>query len=172
MSDPRIGTELAGYRIEALIGSGGMGDRLPGRAFPASAQGRAQILAPELARDPSFRARFERESRLAASLEHPNIVPVYDAGEVDDVAYIAMRYVDGPDLGSVLEEEGRLEPTRTASIIAQVAAALDAAHAHGLIHRDVKPATSCSRGSTRTWRTSVSPRASARRRLSRRPGAS
>ena len=98
-----------------------------------------KLLAPELAEDVSFRERFLRESRLAASLEHPNVVPIHDAGEVDGQLYIAMRFVEGRDLKALLTAEGPLEPARAVRIVAQVAGALDAAHARGLVHRDVKP---------------------------------
>jgi serine/threonine protein kinase len=90
-----------------------------------------KLVAPLLARDERFRARFARESELVMSLEHPNVVPIYDAGDVDGRVYLAMRLVDGSDLGSVLKAEGALEPARAIAICAQVAAALDAAHARG-----------------------------------------
>jgi serine/threonine protein kinase len=137
---PRVGTEIGGYRIEALIGRGGMSDvflaehpGLPGRKVAL------KILSPELAEDEAFRERFVRESRLAAALEHPNIVPIYQAGEFEGSLFIVMRYVDGPDLSGLIESEGRLDPQRTLSILSQVAGALDAAHARELVHRDVKP---------------------------------
>lgn len=99
-----------------------------------------KVIAAELARDERFRERFLRESRLAASLEHPHIVPIHSAGEADGVLYLAMRYVDGRDLGALLGSLGRLDPERALAIVAQVADALDAAHARELVHRDVKPA--------------------------------
>ncbi len=99
-----------------------------------------KIIAPDLADDADFRERFLREARIAATLTHPNVVTVYDAGEVDGLLYIAMQYVPGPDLSAILREERRLGPYRVLDIARQVAAALDAAHAYGLIHRDVKPA--------------------------------
>jgi serine/threonine-protein kinase len=98
-----------------------------------------KLLAPELAEDEAFRVRFLRESRTAASLDHPSIVPIFDAGEVDGQLYLAMRYVEGGDLRALLKAEGPLEPERTLAIGEQMAAALDAAHARGLVHRDVKP---------------------------------
>src|SRR5919107_1049935 len=98
-----------------------------------------KVLAEELAEDPAFRARFERESKLAASLDHPNVIPIHSAGEYEGVLYIAMRLVDGSDLRSVVRQ-GPLQPARAVSVIGQVASALDAAHAQGLVHRDVKPA--------------------------------
>ena len=99
-----------------------------------------KIIAPDLAEDSDFRERFLREARIAATLTHPNVVTVYDAGEIDGLLYIAMQYVPGPDLSAILREERRLGPYRVLDIARQIAAALDAAHGHGLIHRDVKPA--------------------------------
>jgi hypothetical protein len=99
-----------------------------------------KVLSPDLASDEAFRRRFLRESQAAAALEHPNIVPVYDAGESEGCAYISMRFVDGTDLAALLKAEGRLSPTACIGALAQIASALDAAHARGLIHRDVKPA--------------------------------
>jgi serine/threonine protein kinase len=97
-----------------------------------------KVIAPELAADPSFRARFEQESATAAQIEHPNVIPVYEVGD-DGQLFIWMRFVQGVDLGRLLSLRGRLDPQRAATIIAQAAAALDAAHAQGLVHRDVKP---------------------------------
>jgi serine/threonine-protein kinase len=99
-----------------------------------------KVLAPELAGSERFHDRFMRESKLAASIDHPNIVPIYDADEAEGVLYIAMRYVEGSDLKQAIRDEGRLEPLRVSAIVDQVASALDAAHARGLVHRDVKPA--------------------------------
>ena len=98
-----------------------------------------KVIAPELAADPGFRARFEQESATAAEIEHPNVIPVYDVGEEDGLLFISMRFVHGVDLGRLLAQSGQLDPERTARLISQVADALDAAHARGLVHRDVKP---------------------------------
>src|SRR5436309_2189587 len=98
-----------------------------------------KVLAPDLAADEEFRARFVRESRIAASLDHPNIVPIYEAGEAAGLLFIAMRYVAGTDLQELIKREGPLEAERVASIISQTGSALDAAHAQALVHRDVKP---------------------------------
>src|SRR5688500_16211629 len=99
-----------------------------------------KVIAPAFAHDPEFRERFKRESKLAASIEHPNVMPVYEAGEHDGVLFMAMRFVEGTDVKSLLVREGRLEPIRAAGVVAQIAAALDAAPAAGLVHGDVKPA--------------------------------
>src|SRR5262249_27490348 len=98
-----------------------------------------KLIAPEHSEDARFRERFLAETELAASLEHPNVVPIYDAGEVEGQLYIAMRHVEGTDLKSLLRKEGTLEPTRALAVLTQVAEALDAAHERGLAHRDVKP---------------------------------
>ena len=138
--DPRLGTVIAGYRIEERIGRGGMG--VVYRAQHLNLQRRAaiKIIAPDLAESEGFRERFTREARIAAALQHPNIVTVYDAGEVDGLLYLAMQYIEGEDLAAILRADGRLRPYRAIDVCRQVASALDAAHAMGLIHRDVKPA--------------------------------
>jgi serine/threonine-protein kinase len=136
---PRIGTEFAGFRIEALLGRGGMSVVYRAENPRLGNQVALKLLAPELTEDESFRERFVRESRAAASIVHPNIIPIYDAGDWEGVLYIAMRYVDGPNLRELAKEHG-LPPARALRLGAQVASALDAAHARGLIHRDVKPA--------------------------------
>jgi YVTN family beta-propeller protein len=138
-SDPRIGTEIAGYRIERLVGRGGMGIVYLAQHLRLNRRVALKLLTPEFAEDPKFRDRFVRESQLAASLEHPNIIPIYDAGEEGDLLYIAMRFVEGTDLKSVIVEQGALPAPRVMGILSQAAAALDAAHARGLVHRDVKP---------------------------------
>jgi serine/threonine protein kinase len=137
--DPRIGHEFAGYRVEALIGRGGMGAVYRAEDMRLGRKVALKLLVPELAEDERFRERFLRESRLAAAIDHPNIVPIYQAGEIDGVLFIAMRYVEGEDLGHVLAETGALEPANAVAIVEQVAKALDAAHGRGLVHRDVKP---------------------------------
>ena len=134
-----IGTDFLGYRIEELIGRGGMGVVYRAHDLRLKRPVALKLVAPSLARDARFRDRFARESELVMSLEHPNVVPIYDAGDVDVHVYLAMRLVDGGDLGSLLRAEGALEPSRAIAICTQVAAALDAAHERGLVHRDVKP---------------------------------
>ena len=134
------GTVIAGYRIEALIGSGSVGSVYSAEESALGRRVALKVLAPSLARDERFRERFLRESRIAAGLEHPNVIPIYAAGATDDDLFLAMRYVDGRDLAALLRSLGRLDPERVLSIAAQVAGAIDAAHAQGLVHRDVKPA--------------------------------
>jgi len=138
--DTRVGTELAGYRIEGVIGRGGMSVVYLAEHVRLGRKVALKVLAPELAGSERFHDRFLRESKLAASIDHPNIVPIYDADESEGVLYIAMRYVEGSDLKQSIREAGRLEPLRTSAIVDQIASALDAAHARGLVHRDVKPA--------------------------------
>ncbi len=133
------GAELAGYRIDELLGIGGMGHVY--RATPvAGGDGVAlKVLLPQLAGDLRFRARFERESRLARQLDHPHVIAVRDAGEQEGRLYLAMDLAEGLDLEAVLIDRGPLHPGHAALIISQVASALDAAAALGLVHRDVKP---------------------------------
>ena len=126
--DARIGSELLGYRIERVLGRGGMGVVYLAWQRALDRMVALKLLAPELAGDERFRERFLRESRLAASLDHPNIVPVHDAGQVDGWLYIAMRYVEGRDLGRLLDEQGALAPERTIALLAPIADALDTAH--------------------------------------------
>jgi serine/threonine-protein kinase len=133
------GTMIAGFRIERLLGEGGTGAVYLALDEQLDRSVALKLLPPELSRDERFRKRFLREARLAAALEHPGIVPIYAAGEADGLLYLAMRHVRGTDLRPLLEREGRLEPDKAIRILAPVAEALDAAHAQGLVHRDVKP---------------------------------
>jgi len=133
-------TMLAGYRIEDLLGRGGMSTVYLAEDTRLRRRVALKVLAPELGRDARFRDRFVRESQIAAGMEHPNIVPIYEAGEADGMLFIAMRYVRGTDLGRLIAAEGRLDPQRAVQILRDVASGLDAAHAEGLVHRDVKPA--------------------------------
>jgi Protein kinase domain len=133
------GTDFVGYRIEDVIGRGGMGVVYRAHDLRLKRTVALKLVAPELALDERFRKRFARETELAMSLEHPNVVPIYDAGNVDGRLYLAMRLVVGTDLGKLLRTGGALEPARALSICRQVASALDAAHAKGLVRRDVKP---------------------------------
>ncbi len=135
----RTGTELAGYRIESVLGRGGMGVVYLAEDVRLQRKVALKLISPELADHPRFRERFLSESLQAASIDHPNIIPIYDAGEADGVLYIAMRYVEGTDLATLIRTRGKLEPAEAVAIASQVANALDCAHDHGLIHRDVKP---------------------------------
>jgi serine/threonine protein kinase len=135
-----VGSKIAGYRLEEQIGRGGMAVVFRAHDPRLDRRVALKILAPELARDEAFRQRFIRESRAAAAVDHPHIIPVFEAGEAAGVLFIAMRYVQGRDVRTLLDEQGTLAPIRVVSIITQVASALDAAHSHGLVHRDVKPA--------------------------------
>jgi serine/threonine protein kinase len=134
------GDRFAGYRIERLLGRGGMGVLYLAMEPGLERRVALKLIAPEASSDEVFARRFAEESRIAASIEHPNVVPIYAAGEEDGVPFIAMRYVSGADLGKRLAREGRLEPVLAAALIAQVGNGLDAIHAAGLVHRDVKPA--------------------------------
>jgi serine/threonine-protein kinase len=136
---PEIGEELAGYRIEALAGRGGMGVVFRAEHIHLNRHVALKVLTADLAGNRSFRQRFIREAQTAARLDHPNIVPVFDAGEETGLLYIAMKYIDGTDLGHVLDAEERLTPQRTVDLLVDIADALDVAHAAGLVHRDVKP---------------------------------
>ncbi|HVQ22799.1 MAG TPA: serine/threonine-protein kinase [Candidatus Saccharimonadia bacterium] len=138
-ADPRIGTDLGSYRIEAVIGRGGMGVVYRAEQLGLARKVALKILAPVLVDDEAFRQRFVRESQMAAAIDHPNILPIYEAGEVDGIYFLAMRYVDGADLETRLRS-GPLEPPQAVRLMGQVASALDAAGEAGLVHRDVKPA--------------------------------
>src|SRR3984885_14648720 len=131
---------IAGYLLEEQIGEGGMAVVYRARDERLDRHVALKLLAPALTADPGFRQRFIRESRSAAAVDHPNIIPIYEAGDVGGSLFIAMRYVQGGDVRKLLEQGGPLPPARAWGILTQVASALDAAHAHGLIHRDVKPA--------------------------------
>ncbi|HXJ66344.1 MAG TPA: serine/threonine-protein kinase, partial [Actinomycetota bacterium] len=133
------GTLLRDYRIESELGRGGQGVVYLAEHIHLRRRVALKVLPPEFAEDEDFRERFLREARIAAALEHPNILPIYDASEADGVLFLAMRLVQGEDLGIVLRREGSLQPTRALGILAKVAGALDEAHAKGLVHRDVKP---------------------------------
>jgi serine/threonine-protein kinase len=134
------GSRLLDYRLEALLGRGGMSVVYLAEELGLGRKVAIKLLAPELAEDDGFRERFVRESELAASIDHPHVIPIYGAGESDGRLYIAMRYVAGTDLTALLRSEGALKPVRAVEIVAQLAEALDVAHGRGLVHRDVKPA--------------------------------
>jgi tetratricopeptide (TPR) repeat protein len=135
-----VGTRIAGYRLEEQIGQGGMAVVFRAQDERLQRQVALKILSPALATDEAFRHRFIRESRCAAAVDDPHIIPVFEAGDSDGVLFIAMRYVPGGDAGTLVHQVGPLPEARAAAIISGVASALDAAHAAGLVHRDVKPA--------------------------------
>jgi YVTN family beta-propeller protein len=139
VGEPSIGSTLAGYRIDALIARGGMGVVYRATHLGLERPVALKVIARELADREGFRQRFLRESVLAARLDHPSVVPIYDSREVDGELIVAMRLVEGGDLRKLIDREGPLAPERAVALLGQVAAALDAAHAAGIVHRDVKP---------------------------------
>ena len=134
------GSTFAGYRVDSLAGRGGMGVVYRATDLSLERPVALKLIAPELAEDKRFRERFLREPKLAASIDHPNVIPIYEAGEHDGQLYLAMRFVDGQDLKTILQRDGKLAPQRALDLLGQVAGALDAAHRRALVHRDVKPA--------------------------------
>lgn len=140
MSDLSVGAVFAGHRIEGVAGRGGMGVVYRATHLALDRTVALKVIAPTLSDDESFRTRFKRESKLAASIRHPNVIPIHHAGEEEGLLFITMDYVAGSDLGALITAQGRLDPERAAGVIAEVASALDAAHELGLVHRDVKPA--------------------------------
>jgi DNA-binding NarL/FixJ family response regulator len=137
--DLRPGAVFAGHRIDGLVARGGMAVVYRATDLALDRTVALKLVAPALSSDAAFRARFEGECRIAAAIDHPNVVAVHHAGEADGRLYLTMRYVEGTDLRSVLERDGRLPPARAVLIGAQIARGLEAAHRHGLVHRDVKP---------------------------------
>ena len=136
---PRVGEEFAGYRLVSRLGQGGMSVVYRAENWRLGNMVALKVLAPDLASDDTFRTRFLQESRIAAALTHPNVVPIIDYGASDGLLFIAMRYVAGTDLRRMLENRGRLAPDYAVYLLSQAALALDAAHRRGLVHRDVKP---------------------------------
>jgi serine/threonine-protein kinase len=140
MSDLPPGSQLGGYRVATVLGRGGMGVVYLAQQLALERRVALKVISEDLSRDPEFRERFMREAQVAASLDHRRIIPVFDAGEADGRLFLSMRYVKGLDLRTVLQLERPLEPERALPILESVGEALDAAHALGLVHRDVKPA--------------------------------
>ena len=134
------GATIAGYRLEGAVGHGGMGIVYRATQLALQRQVALKLIVADRVGDPLFRERFQHESQLAAAIEHVNVIPIYEAGEDDGALFIAMRLVDGTDLAQLIARECAIDLPRVASLVAQLAGALDAAHAHGLVHRDVKPA--------------------------------
>ena len=136
---PMVGDEFAGYRLRSVLGRGGMSVVYQAEHPRLGNVIALKVLAPELATDDAFRSRFLEESRIAASLNHPNVIPIHDTGSQDGLLYIAMRYVPGTDMRQMIKKRGRIPAPTALFLLAQAARALDAAHARGLVHRDVKP---------------------------------
>jgi len=153
LSSLENGSILAGYRIEEVVARGGMGVVYRATQLALDRSVALKVIAPEIAQDREFRDRFQRESRLAASIDHPNVIPVHEAGEAQGMLYITMRLVDGIDLGRMVNRLGPFDRERAVRIVAQVASALDAAHARGLVHRDVKPANTLVTGTDHVYLT-------------------
>src|SRR5579859_3697310 len=135
---PMAGVTVGGCRLEALLGRGGMGTVYLATQLALGREVAVKVV-PASHVEQSLVARFKREARTAASLEHPHSIPIFAAGEEEGLLYLVMRLVHGPDLGALIAREGPLEPARAVRLISQVAGALDAAHHAGLVHRDVKP---------------------------------
>jgi serine/threonine protein kinase len=133
------GSTFAGYEVDSVVGSGGIGILYRARQVRLDRPVALKLVEPDVARDPVIRERLRREARMVASLDHPNVVPLYEAGEEDGTVYIVTRWVEGTELGNLILREGFLEPGRAARTAAQIAAALEMAHEKGLVHRDIKP---------------------------------
>ncbi len=133
------GSTFAGYEVESVVGAGGIGILYRARQLRLERPVALKLVEPELARDPVIRERLRREARTVAALDHPNVVPLYEAGEEGGTVYVVTRWVEGTELGTLILGEGALEPGRAGRVTAQIAAALEAAHEKGLVHRDVKP---------------------------------
>ena len=133
------GSTFAGYEVESVVGAGGIGILYRARQLRLDRAVALKLVEPDVARDPVIRERLRREARTVAALDHPNVVPLYEAGEEGGTVYVVTRWVEGTELGTLILSEGSLEPGRAARIAAQIAAALEGAHEKGLVHRDVKP---------------------------------
>ncbi|MGV9269770.1 serine/threonine-protein kinase [Kitasatospora sp. NPDC003701] len=134
-----VGRRVAGYRLEAEIGRGGMAVVYRAKDLRLGRTVAVKLLAPELARNEVFRQRFIHESEAAAAIDHPHIIPVFEAGEADGILFIAMRFVEGGDLRDLMNRGSAFTVERAARLALQIGSALDAAHDHDLVHRDVKP---------------------------------
>ena len=139
ISNLEPGTTLGGYRIDGVAGQGGMGVVYRATQLGLGRAVALKVIAAEYADNVDFRNRFKAEAQVAASIDHPNVVPIFEAGDVESVLYLAMRYVEGTDLRTLVASSQRLDAERAVRIVWQVAGALDAAHRRGLVHRDVKP---------------------------------
>jgi serine/threonine protein kinase len=133
------GSTFAGYEVESVVGLGGVGILYRARQLRLDRPVALKLVEPDVARDPVVRERLRREARAVAMLDHPNVVPLYEAGEEEGTVYIVTRWVEGTELGALILRDGPFEPGRAARTTAQIAAALEVAHERGLVHRDVKP---------------------------------
>jgi serine/threonine protein kinase len=133
------GSNFAGYEVESVVGAGGIGILYRARQVRLDRPVALKLVESDVARDPVIRERLRREARMVAALDHPNVVPLYAAGEEDGTVFIVTRWVEGTELGALIQRDGPLEPSRAARTAAQIAAALEVAHEQGLIHRDIKP---------------------------------
>jgi serine/threonine protein kinase len=133
------GSTFAGYEVESVVGAGGIGILYHARQVKLDRPVALKLVEADVARDPVVRERLRREARMVASLDHPNVVPLYEAGEEGGIVYIVTRWVEGTELGNLILGGGPMEPVRAARTAAQIAAALEVAHEMGLVHRDVKP---------------------------------
>ncbi|MFQ2845872.1 serine/threonine-protein kinase, partial [Mycobacterium paragordonae] len=135
----RVGTMFGPYELKRLLGRGGMGEVYEAEHTVKEWTVAVKVMTAEFSKDPVFRERMKREARIAGRLQEPHVVPIHDYGEIDGQMYLEMRMIEGTDLDSVLKRFGPLTPPRAVAIITQIASALDAAHAAGVMHRDVKP---------------------------------
>jgi len=133
------GSTFGGYEVESVVGLGGIGILYRARQVRLDRPVALKLVEPTIARDPVIRERLRREARMVASLDHPNVVPLYEAGEEDGTVFIVTRWVEGTELGTLIHDSGPLEPARAAQIAAQIADALEIAGEKGLVHRDIKP---------------------------------
>jgi serine/threonine protein kinase len=138
MNDPRVGTQIDGYRIEGVLGEGGMG-KVYSATAPDGGRVALKVVKDDYARDETFRRRFSREARIAQTVKHPNVVPVVATGEFHGVPYLAARLIEGRSLEEALKQEGPLDLDTAVRMCADVAAGLEALWAAGMVHRDVKP---------------------------------
>ncbi len=138
-SELPLGSIFAGCRIEEVISHGDMAVVYRAEELALQRRVALKLILPERTGEERFRERFRRESKVAAAIDHPNVIPIFDAGDEDGLLFITMRLVEGTDMRALIAAEGRIEPRRAARIVRQVGAALDAVHAHGMMHRDVKP---------------------------------
>ncbi|MDX6586122.1 MAG: hypothetical protein QOI31_595 [Solirubrobacterales bacterium] len=139
MAELSPGSEFAGHRIEGIAGRGGFGVVYRARHIALDHVVALKLISSARAGEEAFRERFKSESRIAVSIRHPNVVAVHNAGEEDGLLFVTMDFIEGSDLRGLLNREGRLQPEETVDVVRQVASALDAAHAKGLVHRDIKP---------------------------------